>query len=77
MASELGFDHKVRSVRNVWTHASVAFRGGVYTAKVPSHGVLMLRVSEKNRALCHECALDYGRPIELSSGSLGAMIGFS
>jgi alpha-galactosidase len=47
-ASDLGLDAPAKSARNLWTHASVAFHDGVYAAKVPSHGVLMLRVSPAN-----------------------------
>ena len=43
--SDLGLGAKVRSARDLWKHADVAFHDGLYTAKVPSHGVLMLRVS--------------------------------
>ncbi len=42
--SDLGIGAGVKSARDLWTHADVAFHDGVYTAKVPSHGVLMLRV---------------------------------
>jgi alpha-galactosidase len=45
--SELGLDNKMPSARDLWTHAGVTFHDGVYTAKIPSHGVLMLRVSGK------------------------------
>ena len=44
-ASDLGLDASIKSARNLWRHTSVSFHDGVYTAKVPSHGVLMLRVS--------------------------------
>ena len=43
-ASELGLSG-VKSARDLWKHTDVAFKDGAYTAKVPSHGVLMLRVS--------------------------------
>jgi len=45
--SDLGLGTKVKSARDLWTHANVKFRDGAYTAKVPSHGTLMLRVSAK------------------------------
>jgi len=45
--SDLGLGVKVKSARDLWAHASVKFRDGAYTAKIPSHGVLMLRVSAK------------------------------
>ena len=44
-ASDLGLGAQVKAARDLWTHANVTFHDGVYTAKVPSHGVLMLRVS--------------------------------
>lgn len=43
--SDLGFGKKVVSARDLWMHASIGFHDGVYTAKIPSHGVLLLRVS--------------------------------
>lgn len=43
--SDLGLGNSVKSARDLWTHANVAFHDGVYTAKIPSHGVLMLRVT--------------------------------
>ncbi len=43
-ASDLGLSG-VKSARDLWKHADVAFKDGAYTASVPSHGVLMLRVS--------------------------------
>jgi alpha-galactosidase len=47
-ASDLGLSGQVKSARDLWAHTNVAFRDGVYSAKVPSHGVLMLRVSAAN-----------------------------
>lgn len=47
-ASELGLGARVRSARDLWIHANVEFRDGAYTAKIPSHGTLMLRVSARN-----------------------------
>jgi alpha-galactosidase len=44
-ASEIGLSPEVRSGRDLWRHTSVVFKDGVYTANIPSHGVLMLRVS--------------------------------
>jgi alpha-galactosidase len=46
-ASDLGLPGKVKSAHDLWRHANVKFHHGVYTAKIPSHGVLMLRVSAK------------------------------
>jgi alpha-galactosidase len=45
--SELGLG-KAASARDLWSHASVTFHDGAYTAKVPSHGMILLRVSAKN-----------------------------
>lgn len=42
--SELGIGAKVTSARDLWRHTAVTFRDGAYTASIPSHGVLMLRV---------------------------------
>ena len=44
-ASDLGLEAKVSVARDLWAHANVNFQNGAYTARVPSHGVLMLRVS--------------------------------
>ena len=44
--SDLGVGAGVKSARDLWRHVDVAFHDGAYTANVPSHGVLMLRVSE-------------------------------
>lgn len=46
-ASDLGLGDGIQSARDLWRHADVAFHDGVYTATIPSHGVLMLRVSAK------------------------------
>jgi alpha-galactosidase len=37
----------VKSARDLWSHKDVQFTGGAYSAQVPSHGVLLLRVSAK------------------------------
>ncbi len=42
---DLGLNAPVTSARDLWAHRDVAFHDGVYSASVPSHGVLMLRVS--------------------------------
>ncbi len=47
-AGDLGLAAPVKSARDVWAHTSVTFQNGAYSAKVPSHGVLMLRVSAKS-----------------------------
>jgi alpha-galactosidase len=46
--SDFGLAGKVMSARDLWDHTNVAFRDGAYSAKVPSHGVLMLRVMATN-----------------------------
>jgi alpha-galactosidase len=43
--SDLGVIGEVKSARDLWKHIDVAFRDGVYTAKLPSHRVVMLRGS--------------------------------
>jgi len=43
-ASDLGLKGSVRSARDLWTHKDVKFAKGEYSASVPAHGVLMLRV---------------------------------
>ena len=48
-ASDLGLASDVKSARDLWAHTSVPFRNGVYAAKIPSHGVLLLQVSAKNQ----------------------------
>jgi alpha-galactosidase len=44
---DLGLGSKVSSARDLWAHTAVTFHGGVFTAKIASRGVLMLRVSMK------------------------------
>ena len=44
-ASDLGLGAGVKSARDLWRHANIAFNEGVYMTKIASHGVLMLRVS--------------------------------
>jgi alpha-galactosidase len=46
-ASELGLGGAVNKARDVWAHQDVQFAGGAYRAPLPSHGVLLLRVSGK------------------------------
>ena len=43
-AADLGLKGAPRSARDLWKHADVKFASGVYSAQVPSHGTLMLRV---------------------------------
>jgi len=46
-ASDLQLGGKVKMARDLWAHKDVQFAGGAYSAMVPSHGVLLLRVSAK------------------------------
>ena len=43
--SDLSLAGGMKSARDLWKHADVVFNDGAYTAIVPSHGVLMLRVT--------------------------------
>jgi alpha-galactosidase len=43
----LGVASKKLQVRDVWKHAAVTVSGDKYTANVPAHGVVMLRVTAK------------------------------
>jgi alpha-galactosidase len=40
----LGVDPRGKPVRDLWTHKNVQARNGRYTAMVPSHGAVLLRV---------------------------------
>ncbi len=44
-ASDLGLKGAVRSGRDLWAHKDVQFKDGVYSAQLPAHGILMLKVS--------------------------------
>ncbi len=46
-AGDLGLSGKVKKARDIWAHSDVKFVGDVYASTVPTHGVLMLRVSAK------------------------------
>jgi alpha-galactosidase len=46
-ASDLQLGGKVKKARDLWTHSDVKFENGAYSVTVPSHGVLLLRVSAK------------------------------
>jgi alpha-galactosidase len=46
--SDFGLNGKVFSARDLWAHTDVTFEDGVYSAKVPSHGVVMLRVRSRD-----------------------------
>ena len=45
--SALGLSGKIKSARDLWAHKDVKFSGGSYSASVPSHGILMLKVTGK------------------------------
>ena len=44
--AELGLKAAPKKGRDLWTHRDVLFDGAEYSATVPSHGVVMLRVAE-------------------------------
>ena len=44
-AGDLQLSGAVKKVRDLWAHKDVQFAGGAYEATVPSHGMLLLRVS--------------------------------
>lgn len=46
-ASDLLPGKKVKHARDLWAHKDVKFTDGAYSGEVPSHGILMLRVSAK------------------------------
>jgi alpha-galactosidase len=46
-ASDLGLGTHVKSARDLWRHSSIVFRDGLYSASIPSHGVLFLRLNLK------------------------------
>jgi alpha-galactosidase len=45
--SDLQLRGKVKGARDLWAHQDVKFSGDGYSAPVPSHGVLLLRVSSR------------------------------
>ena len=45
-AKDLGVA-KVKKARDLWSHQDVQFKDGAYSATVPSHGTLLLRVSAR------------------------------
>jgi len=45
-AKDLGLS-KVKKARDLWSHQDVQFKNGAYSGTVPSHGILMLRVSAR------------------------------
>jgi alpha-galactosidase len=44
-AKDLGLNGPVKSARDLWSHKAVHFADGTYKASVPTHGVLLLKVS--------------------------------
>jgi alpha-galactosidase len=44
-ASDLRPGAEAKLARDLWRHSSVVFHNGIYTASIPAHGVLLLRVS--------------------------------
>ena len=44
-ASDLGLNGKAGSARDLWTHNDVTFSNDEYSSTIPSHGVLLLKVS--------------------------------
>jgi alpha-galactosidase len=46
-AGDLGLGKKVKRARDLWAHQDVKFKDGAYSATVPSHGVLLLKLSTK------------------------------
>jgi alpha-galactosidase len=44
-ARDLHLDGPVKTARDLWAHAGVVFTGGRYSATVPSHATILLRVS--------------------------------
>ena len=46
-AGDLQLGGPPKTARDLWAHKDVKFNGGAYSAMVPSHGVVMLRVTTK------------------------------
>jgi alpha-galactosidase len=44
-ADDLQLPGAVKKARDLWAHADASFQGGAYSATVPAHGVLLLKVS--------------------------------
>ena len=44
-SSDLGLKGQAHSGRDLWAHKDVKFANGEYSASVPGHGVLLLKVS--------------------------------
>jgi alpha-galactosidase len=49
-ASDLGLTDNIKSARDLWDHRDVEFINGSYSALVPSHGTLLLKVSANSEA---------------------------
>lgn len=47
--SDIGLGRSVKTTRVLWKHADAVFQDGVYSAMIPSHGVLMMRVGGRYR----------------------------
>lgn len=45
--SDLGLKGSPKSARDLWAHKTVQFNNGEYSVSIPSHGVLLLRVSAR------------------------------
>jgi hypothetical protein len=43
-ARDLSLKGKVTKARDLWAHQDVKFKNGEYSASIPSHGTLLLRV---------------------------------
>ncbi len=46
-ASDLHLAGSVKKAQDLWTHKEVKFKNGAYSATVPSHGIVFLRVRSK------------------------------
>ncbi|MFT4112307.1 glycoside hydrolase family 27 protein [Silvibacterium sp.] len=45
---DLGLHGPVKKARDLWKHATVNFTNGAYSAELPSHATLLLRISDKS-----------------------------
>ena len=45
--AQIGFERPPQSVRDLWLHKEVTLGEPQFSASVPSHGVVLLRVAEK------------------------------
>ena len=46
MPPDLGFE-RISKLRDLWAHADLSVVGEPYSADVPSHGVVLLRITGK------------------------------